>query len=39
MRAHRRMAGPAECEQVLSLPSWYYGEEIDDLTSLGIETE
>jgi hypothetical protein len=31
--------GPAECEQVLSLPSWYYGAEIDDLTSIGIETE
>lgn len=31
--------GPAECEQVLTLPSWYYGEQVDDLTSIGIETE
>ena len=31
--------GPAECEQVLTLPSWYYGEAVDDLTSIGIETE
>ena len=31
--------GPAECEQVLSLPSWYYGDAVDDLTSIGIETE
>lgn len=31
--------GPTECEQVLTLPSWYYGSAIDDLTSIGIETE
>lgn len=31
--------GPAEYEQVLTLPSWYYGEQVDDLTSIGIETE
>lgn len=31
--------GPTECEQVLTLPSWYYGEGVDDLTSIGIETE
>lgn len=31
--------GPAECEQVLTLPSWYYGEAVDDLTSIGIEAE
>lgn len=31
--------GPAEYEQVLTLPSWYYGEVVDDLTSIGIETE
>jgi len=31
--------GPAECEQVLTLPSWYYGEQVDDLTSIGIESE
>jgi hypothetical protein len=31
--------GPTECEQVLTLPSWYYGEGVDDLTSIGLETE
>lgn len=31
--------GPAECEQVLTMPSWYYGEQVDDLTSIGIEVE
>lgn len=31
--------GPAECEQVLTLPSWYYGEQVDDLTSIGLDTE
>lgn len=31
--------GPAECEQVLTMPSWYYGEAVDDLTSIGIEVE
>lgn len=31
--------GPTECEQVLTLPSWYYGEAVDDLSSIGIETE
>jgi hypothetical protein len=29
--------GPAECEQVLSLPSWYYGDGTDDLTDIGLE--
>jgi hypothetical protein len=31
--------GPTEYEQVLTLPSWYYGDAVDDLTSIGIETE
>ena len=31
--------GPTEYEQVLTLPSWYYGEAVDDLSSIGIETE
>lgn len=31
--------GPAECEQVLTLPSWYYGEAVDDLTDIGLEME
>jgi hypothetical protein len=30
--------GPTECEQVLSLPSWYFSTT-DDLTDIGLEME
>lgn len=29
--------GPQEVEEPLSLPSWYYGEQADDLAELGLE--
>lgn len=31
--------GPAVGEQVLSLPSWVYGQQSDDLADLGLEVE
>jgi hypothetical protein len=30
--------GPAEVEQILTLPSWFYGAADDDLTELQLET-
>ena len=30
--------GPASVEQILSLPTWVYGQ-VDDITELGLETE
>lgn len=29
--------GPATQEQILTLPSWYYGERTDDLSDIGLE--
>jgi hypothetical protein len=29
--------GPAEVEQILTLPSWYYGSDSDDLSELQLE--
>lgn len=29
--------GPAETEQILSLPTWVYGDSLDDLSELGLE--
>lgn len=29
--------GPAETEQILSMPTWWYGGTLDDLTEIGLE--
>lgn len=36
--ASNHWPGPASVEQALTLPSWVYGEDIDDVAELGLES-